>query len=111
MNTARKEAAPAGYEFLARRGEHPDPAKSTSGARPLDNRGAVDNATLLRHPAPLREARVRLPEASVSPNATDLRVYRVMASGGGGAAGQFKAQPLRSAQYAPGARWFQLGVA
>ena len=93
VNTARKEAAPAGYEFLAGRGEHPDPAKSASGAGPLDNRGAVDDATLLRHLAPLREARVWLPEAPVPANATDLRIYRVMASGGGGAVVEFRAQP------------------
>jgi hypothetical protein len=32
VNTSKKEAAPKGFEFLANIGEHPDPAKSASGA-------------------------------------------------------------------------------
>jgi hypothetical protein len=93
VNTARKEAAPQGYEALANLGDHPDPAKSASGAGPLDNRGAVDDATLLQHLAPLRAARVWLPDASVPANATDLRIHRVMAGGGRGAVVEFRAQP------------------
>ena len=91
VNTAKKEAAPEGYELLANLGEHPDPAKSASGAGPLDNRGVVDDATLLRHLAPLRAARVWLPDAGAPANATDLRIHRVMASGGGGAVVEFRA--------------------
>ncbi len=64
-----------------------------SGSGLLDNLGAVDGATLLRHLAPLREARVWLPDTSVPPNATDLRIHRVMASGEGGAVVEFRAQP------------------
>ena len=93
VNTGNKEAAPQGYEYLANLGEHPDPARSASGAGPLDNRGTVDDATLLEHLAPLRGARVWLPDASVPANATDLRIYRVMAGGGGGAVVEFRAQP------------------
>jgi hypothetical protein len=93
VNTARKEAAPEGYDLLTNLGEHPDPAKSASGAGPLDNRGIVDNETLLRHLAPLRRARVWLPDASVPASATDLRIYRVMASGGRGAVVEFRAAP------------------
>jgi hypothetical protein len=93
VNTARKEAAPKGYELLANLGEHPDPAKSASGAGPLDNRGLVDDATLLRHLAPLRGARVWLPQTGVPANATDLRIHRVMASGGRGAVVEFRASP------------------
>ena len=93
VNTARKEAAPKGYALLASLGEHPDPARSASGAGPLDNRGTVDDATLLRHLAPLREARVWLPDASVPAHATDLRIHRVMATGGRGAVVEFRASP------------------
>ncbi len=93
VNTGKKEAAPKGFEFLANIGDHPDPAKSASGAGPLDNRGAVDDATLLRHLAPLRAARVWLPDASVPNDATDLRIHRVMANGGHGAAVEFQAKP------------------
>ena len=93
VNTGKKEAAPKGFEFLANIGDHPDPAKSGSGAGPLENRGTVDDATLLRHLAPLRAARVWLPDASVPNDATDLRIHRVMASGGHGAVVEFQAKP------------------
>lgn len=92
INTSKKDAAPKGFEFLANVGDHPDPAKSASGAGPLDNRGTVDDATLLRHLAPLRAARVWLPSTSVPRNTTDLRIYRVMANGGQGAVIEFRAR-------------------
>jgi hypothetical protein len=82
INTSNKAAAPKGFEFLANIGDDPDPAKSRLGAGPLDDRGRVDDATLLRHLAPLREARVWVPEGNVPKGATDVRMYRVMASGG-----------------------------
>jgi hypothetical protein len=70
-----------------------DPAKSALGSGPLENRGTVDNETLLRHLAPLRAARVWLPNASVPTKMTDLRIYRVMASGQSGAVVEFRAAP------------------
>lgn len=93
VNTSKKDAAPKGFAFLANIGDHPDPAKSASGAGPLDNRGTVDDATLLRHLAPLRAARVWQPEAPVPAQVTDLRVHRVMADGGRGAVVEFRGQP------------------
>jgi hypothetical protein len=93
VNTGNKEAAPKGFEFLANVGDHPDPAKSASGAGPLENRGTVDDATLLRHLAPLRTARVWLPGVAVPAGATDLRVHRVMAGGGRDAVVEFRAGP------------------
>jgi hypothetical protein len=93
VNTGKKEAAPKGFEFLANIGDHPDPAKSRSGSGPLDDRGTVDDETILRHLAPLRAARVWLPDASVPREATDLRIHRVMASGGHGAVVEFRAGP------------------
>ncbi len=93
VNTSKKEAAPRGFEFLANLGDHPDPARSASGAGPLDNRGTVDDATLLRHLAPLRAARVWLPDGAVPANATDLRLHRVMAGGGRGAVVEFQGKP------------------
>jgi len=92
VNTSKKEAAPKGFEFLANIGDHADPAKSASGAGPLDNRGTVDDVTLLRHLAPLRTARVWLPDESRSADVTDLRIHRVMASGGQAAVVEFKAR-------------------
>lgn len=89
VNSSKKDAAPKGFDFLANIGDHPDPARSASGAGPLDNRGTVDDATLLRQLAPLRAARVWFPDASVAADATDLRVHRVMASGGRGAVVEF----------------------
>ncbi len=93
INTGKKEAAPKGFAFLANVGEHPDPARSASGAGPLENRGTVDDATLLRHLAPLRAARVWSPDAPLATNVTDLRIHRVMASGGHGAVVEFRGRP------------------
>lgn len=93
VNSANKEAVPKGFEFLANVGDHPDPAKSASGAGPLENRGTVDDTTLLRHLAPLRSARVWLPGVAVPAGATDLRIHRLMASGGRGAVVEFRAGP------------------
>lgn len=93
VNTSKKEAAPKGFEFLANVGDHPDPARSASGAGPLDNRGTVDDATLLRHLAPLREARVWSPDGATPTNTMDLRIHRVMAGGGRGAVVEFHGKP------------------
>ncbi|MDH7503764.1 MAG: glycosyl hydrolase family 28-related protein [Verrucomicrobiota bacterium] len=90
VNTNNKEAAPKGFEFLANIGEQPDPAKSASGAGPLDNRGTVDDATVLRHLAPLRAARVWLSDSPLPTNVTDICIHRVMASGGHGAVVEFQ---------------------
>ena len=81
INTSNKEAAPKGFEFLANIGDSPDPAKSKSGAGPLDDRGGVDDATILKHLAPLRKARVWLP-AETPAGVTDVRIHRVMIAGG-----------------------------
>jgi hypothetical protein len=81
INTGNKEAAPQGFAFLENIGDHPDPAKSKFGAGPLADRGGVDEAAILRHLAPLREARVWLPGAA-SPGVTHVQIHRVMASGG-----------------------------
>jgi hypothetical protein len=93
INTGNKSAAPKGFEFLANIGEHPDPARSTYGAGPLENRGTVDDAALLRHLAPLRTARVWRTDSPIAPGATDLRIHRVMAAGGAEAVAEFQAAP------------------
>ena len=90
INTSNKEAAPKGFEFLPEIGDDPDPAKSKYGSGPLENRGRVDDATILRHLAPLRAARVWLPGDS-APGASDVRLYRIMASGGRDAVVEFRA--------------------
>ncbi len=90
INTSSKAAAPKGFAFLANLGDHPDPAKSASGAGPLEDRGTVEDATLLRHLAPLRTARVWLPDAAVAADATDLSLHRVMVRGGQGAVVEFR---------------------
>jgi hypothetical protein len=81
INTSNKEAAPKGFEFLANIGDNPDPAKSKSGAGPLDDRGGVDDSTILKHLAPLRKARVWLP-TETSAGVTDVRIHRLMVAGG-----------------------------
>jgi len=90
INTSNKEAAPKGFEFLANVGDSPDPAKSKSGAGPLDDRGGVDNATITKHLAPLRKARVWLP-AEASASVTDVQIHRVMVTGGRSAAVEIRA--------------------
>lgn len=89
VNTSNKEAAPRGFEFLANVGEHTDPAKSRSGSGPLEDRGPVDDSTILRHLAPLRQTRVWLPSDRPA-GLTDVRIYRVMASGGTDATVEFR---------------------
>jgi len=84
INTSSKTAATTGFAFLNEIGENPDPAKSKSGSGPLENKGTVDDATILKHLAPLRNARVWYPR-SRNAQSTDLRIYRVMATGGSSA--------------------------
>lgn len=91
INTSNKEAASKGFEFLANIGNDPDPAKSRSGAGPLDDRGGVDDATILKHLAPLRKARVWLP-AETQAGVTDVRIHRVMISGGSPAAVEIRSR-------------------
>jgi hypothetical protein len=62
-------------------GGSPDPAKSKYGSGPLDDRGGVDDATILRHLAPLRAARTWLP-APTAGDATNVQLHRVLVSGG-----------------------------
>ena len=45
----------------------------------------MNDATILRHLAPLREARVWLPGKPAAARTTDVRIHRVMARGGRGA--------------------------
>ena len=89
INTSNKQAAPKGFEFLANVGDHPDPARSQFGSGPLSDSGGVDDATVVRHLAPLREARVWLP-ADTEAKVTDVRIHRLMASGGRGATVEFR---------------------
>lgn len=89
INTSNKQAAPQGFAFLDNVGDHPDPAKSKYGSGPLEDRGGVDDTTILRHLAPLREARVWQPDEA-PPGTTNLRIYRVMASGGREATVEFR---------------------
>jgi hypothetical protein len=90
INTSNKEAAPKGFEFLPNVGDHPDPAKSKFGSGPLEDRGGVDDDTIVRHLAPLRAARVWLPAAAPA-GVTDVRIQRVMVSGGRDAVVEFRA--------------------
>jgi hypothetical protein len=90
VNTSNKTAAPKGFAFLPNVGDHADPAKSKFGSGPLADHGTVDDATLLRHLAPLRGARVWLP-GDAPAGVTDVRLHRIMAAGGSGATVEFQA--------------------
>ena len=114
INTSNKDASPRGFEFLenvpkksaetadnvggsvtpAERpknlGANSDPARSKFGSGPLADRGGVDDATIVRHLAPLRAARPWIP-AAVPMGMTDLSIYRVVANGGRGATVEVRA--------------------
>jgi hypothetical protein len=84
MNSGDKGFLKGGFGFLENIG---DPAEASGAPGSL---GTVSDAALLRHLAPLREARVWLP-GEVPPHTTNLRIYRVMATGGKGAVVEFRA--------------------
>lgn len=91
VNSPLKGATTNGFAFLANLGDSSDPAKSGYGAGLLADQGTVSDDALLRHLAPLREARVWEPgEAKAGGNATDLRIHRVMVTGGSGATVEFR---------------------
>jgi hypothetical protein len=87
MNSSLKEMR-SGFGFLEEIVDEPGTNRSEKTS--ISSKGAVSEAALLRHLAPLREARVWLPGES-SAHATDLRIHRVMASGGQGAVVEFRA--------------------
>lgn len=92
VNTSNKDAAPKGFAFLEEVGDHPDPARSGFGSGPLADHTGVDDATILRHLAPLREARVWSPGDPPTPTeVTDLRLHRIMVSTAGEAAVELRA--------------------
>ncbi len=94
VNSPLKGATSNGFAFLANQGDHPDPARSVDGSGPLADQGTVADAALLRHLAPLREARVWEPgDTAVAPDATDVRIHRVMVTGGSGATVEFRRGP------------------
>ena len=90
INTSNKEASPRGFEFLENVGDNPDPAKSKFGSGPLEDRGGVDDATIVRHLALLRATRPWLPAATPA-GRNDLGIHRVIASGNGGATVEIRA--------------------
>lgn len=91
VNSPLKGATTNGFAFLANLGDSPDPAKSGYGAGPLADQGTVSDEALLRHLAPLREARIWEPGAApATKDATDLRIHRVMVTGGSGATVEFR---------------------
>ena len=81
INTNNKEAAPKGFEFLGNIGEGADLSGSKAGSGPLENKGTVDDATILKHLEMLRTTRPWLPNATPA-GKTDLRIHRVIVSGG-----------------------------
>jgi hypothetical protein len=89
VNTSNKKAAAKGWAFLPNIGDAADPARAKYGSGPLDDQGTVDDATLLRHLAPLRSARVWVP-GGASAGTTNIQLHRVMASGEHGATVEFR---------------------
>jgi hypothetical protein len=88
MNSSVKGLMKDGFGFLGNIGDQTE-AKLAAFGEP-ESRGTVSDATLLRHLAPLREARVGLPGEAPA-HTTNLRFYRVMATGGNRAVVEFRA--------------------
>ena len=84
INTSNKDASPQGFELLENVGDHPDPAKSKLGVGPLEDRGGVDDTTIVQHLAPLRSTRPWV-LANTATDRNELSIHRVIASGGRGA--------------------------
>lgn len=80
INTSNRDASPEGFDFLDNVGDHPDPAKSKLGVGPLEDRGGVDDATMVQHLALLRSIRPWLPIATAT-DRHELSIHRVIASG------------------------------
>lgn len=92
MNTQREGIfKTGGFAFLD---DLPSGVPGPQSGAPLSTTKAppsrLADSTLLQHLAPLREARVWLPGDGLA-HATDLRIYRVMATGGAGATVEFRA--------------------
>jgi hypothetical protein len=92
INTSNKAASPRGFEFLNNVGDHPDPAKAHFGSGPLEDRGGVDDSSILHHLALLRSTYPWTP-ALTSAGQAGICLYRVIASGGRGAIVEIRAQP------------------
>lgn len=80
INTSNRDASPEGFDFLDNVGDHPDPAKSKLGVGPLEDRGGVDDTTMVQHLALLRSIRPWLPIATAT-DRHELSIHRVIASG------------------------------
>ncbi len=76
-----------GFAFLENNGGEANPPKSAAASH--GNGSTVTDAELLRHLAPLRDARIWLPGNTPS-GATNLQIYRVTVSGGRGACVEFR---------------------
>jgi hypothetical protein len=88
INTGKKEVAAGGFAFLANIGDRVD-SKSSTSKPGRDAAAGVDDATILRHLAPLRAARIWLPSAAPA-GVTDLQIHRVLATGGRDATVEFR---------------------
>jgi hypothetical protein len=91
MNSPVKGLLTNGFAFLENTAESADIARSPQGSGPLPDRNNVDDATLLKHLAPLRQARVWTPGPTPA-GATDLLIHRVMADGGSDATVEIQAE-------------------
>jgi hypothetical protein len=91
MISSNEEAVPKGFKFLDNLGDHRIPATAKSAAGPQDNEG-VDDVTILRHVAAIRANRPLYPLAALG-GQTDIRIHRVVASGGRGATVEIRALP------------------
>lgn len=77
INTSNKEVSARGFEFLRNIPENPDPARSSYGSSPLDDRGGVDDRTVLRHLEPMRKVCPWIPSPTSS---GDIMLHRVIAT-------------------------------
>ncbi len=94
LNSNRRLAAFSRFKFVKSLDEDDDIARSISGAGLLSSSGDISDEQVLKHVSALRKMKIWLPEnsANISNGITDVRIHRVMASGGIDSTVEFRAQ-------------------
>ncbi|GBE45102.1 hypothetical protein BMS3Bbin11_00181 [bacterium BMS3Bbin11] len=91
LNSSKRLAAFSRFKFVKSLDEDDDIARSISGAGLLSDTGNKSDEQVLKHLSALRKMKIWLPEKSAK-GITDVRIHRVMASGGIDSTVEFRAQ-------------------
>ena len=91
LNSSKRLAAFSRFKFVKSLDEDDDIARSISGAGLLSDTGNKSDEQVLKHLSAFRKMKIWLPEKSAK-GITDVRIHRVMASGGIDSTVEFRAQ-------------------